>query len=206
MKGREAITAIPGMQLRHTLRGHGREIISMAWSPDGMLLASGARDKTVRVWNTETGECLETLTGYRNPVCDLAWSQDGRILASYPFVESFWIQLANTLRVELELIKDIFWTGLLSYFKRVVPVEPFSPSASVRLWDVGEGKAIKEPIMRVRNPIVFSWVDGRLLYVSPFRDASGNPYAHLRSCEGNESVHELRYPLDYPYRESVSVS
>lgn len=184
----EVVPAIPGMQLRHTLRGHRREIISMAWSPDGILLASGARDKTVRVWNTETGECLGTLTGYRNPVDHLAWSQDGRILASYPFVESFWIQLANSLRVELEWIKDFFRTGLLSYFKRVVPVEPFSPAASVRLWDVAEGQAIKEPIMRVRNSIVFSWVEGRLLYVSPFRDASGNTYVHMRSCVENELV------------------
>jgi WD40 repeat protein len=107
----EVVPAIPGMQLRHTLRGHWREIISMAWSPDGIVLASGARDKTVRVWNTETGECLGTLTGYRNlPRWGrLATRPDGR--PSYPFVESFWIQLANSLRVELEWIKDFFRTG-----------------------------------------------------------------------------------------------
>jgi WD40 repeat protein len=32
----------------------------IAWSPDGGMLASTSGDKTIRVWNAETGECLRT--------------------------------------------------------------------------------------------------------------------------------------------------
>ena len=33
----------------------------MAYSPDARTVASGSLDKTVRIWNAATGECLQTL-------------------------------------------------------------------------------------------------------------------------------------------------
>lgn len=36
-------------------------IITVAYSPDGRLLASGGKDQTVRIWNIETGKCLKVL-------------------------------------------------------------------------------------------------------------------------------------------------
>ena len=35
----------------------------MAFSPDGRRIVSGADDDTVRVWNAESGECLEAVAG-----------------------------------------------------------------------------------------------------------------------------------------------
>ena len=34
----------------------------MAWSPDGTKVASGSRDKTVKIWETSTGTCVSTLS------------------------------------------------------------------------------------------------------------------------------------------------
>ena len=39
----------------HTLTGHSRTVFALAWSPSGNLLASGAEDKSVRIWDTQTG-------------------------------------------------------------------------------------------------------------------------------------------------------
>ena len=40
-------------------------VYSVAWSPDGKLLASGSGDKTVRVWSAEDGSCAKVLSGHR---------------------------------------------------------------------------------------------------------------------------------------------
>jgi len=42
-----------------------QEVMSVAFSPDGMLVASGSCDKTVMVFNAETGERLHHLKGHR---------------------------------------------------------------------------------------------------------------------------------------------
>ena len=55
---------------------------SVAFSPDGRLLASGSHDKTVRLWDTATGALQQTLEGHSDWVRSVAFSPDGRLLAS----------------------------------------------------------------------------------------------------------------------------
>ena len=44
-------------------------------------MASGLHDKTVHIWNAETGECLQTLGGHAKDVSLVAWSPDGTSVA-----------------------------------------------------------------------------------------------------------------------------
>lgn len=55
---------------------------SVAFSPDGRMLTSGGRDKTVRLWDAGTGQLLRTLEGHTHGVNSVAFSPDGRTLAS----------------------------------------------------------------------------------------------------------------------------
>jgi WD40 repeat protein/tRNA A-37 threonylcarbamoyl transferase component Bud32 len=55
---------------------------NLAISPDGKLLASGAADKTVKVWDAATGQEIHTLRGHEAEVYGVAFSPDGRFLAS----------------------------------------------------------------------------------------------------------------------------
>jgi WD40 repeat protein len=48
----------------------------------GRILASGSDDRTVRLWDVATGECIQTLKGHEDCVRSVAFSPDGVTLAS----------------------------------------------------------------------------------------------------------------------------
>jgi WD40 repeat protein/tRNA A-37 threonylcarbamoyl transferase component Bud32 len=64
------------------LQGHTNYTSSVAFSPDGMRLASGSQDRTVRIWDTVTGSQALVLRGHGGEVVSVVFSRDGRRLAS----------------------------------------------------------------------------------------------------------------------------
>ena len=69
-------------QLKATLEGHTDNVWSVAFSPNGNMLASASWDQSVRLWNVNTGRLLHTLTEHTNEVLSVAFSPDGNTLAS----------------------------------------------------------------------------------------------------------------------------
>ena len=67
-----------GQEIR-TFKGHGLDVRSVAFSPDGKRLASVSSDDTVKVWDAQTGQELLTFQGGGESV---AFSPDGHRLAS----------------------------------------------------------------------------------------------------------------------------
>ena len=45
--------------------GHSDSVSSVAFSPDGTKVVSGSGDRTVKIWNVESGDVLHTLSGKR---------------------------------------------------------------------------------------------------------------------------------------------
>lgn len=64
------------------LTGHSAPVVSVAYSPDGKHIVSGARDNIIRLWNAVTGEPEAELTGHSSWVTSVAFSPDGAHIAS----------------------------------------------------------------------------------------------------------------------------
>ena len=65
-----------------TLEGHSGEVWSVVFSPNRSRVASGSDDKTVRVWDVQTGQCQHTLKGHSSWVRSVVFSPDGSRVAS----------------------------------------------------------------------------------------------------------------------------
>lgn len=62
--------------------GHSGSVNTVAYSPDGTILASGSDDRTIKLWQISSGELIRTLVEHTGPVESLAFSPTGEQLLS----------------------------------------------------------------------------------------------------------------------------
>ena len=67
------------------LKGHTEAVYAVAFTPDGKYVVTASFDKTLKVWETETGKEYKSFagaTGHQNLVLSVAISPDGTAVAS----------------------------------------------------------------------------------------------------------------------------
>ncbi|HEY9808941.1 MAG TPA: serine/threonine-protein kinase [Halomicronema sp.] len=69
-------------KLLGSFAGHSGWVESVAFRPDGKVVASGSGDRSVKVWNVASGDAVLTLTGHSEGVSSVAFSGDGQVLVS----------------------------------------------------------------------------------------------------------------------------
>lgn len=69
-------------QSANVLRGHRGFVNDVAISPASSMVASASSDKTVRLWNIETGKLIQTLEGHQHSVTAIDFSPNGQLVAS----------------------------------------------------------------------------------------------------------------------------
>jgi WD40 repeat protein len=71
------------LQLIHRLKGHSAGPSDVALAPKGDVIASaGFNDRTVRIWNSASGQEVTILEGHRSGLTCVRFSPDGEFLAS----------------------------------------------------------------------------------------------------------------------------
>ena len=63
-----------------TLKGHSDGVYTVNLSHDGMIMATGSRDRTVRLWNTLNGEQLSSPIRFPGSIYSVKFSLDGRTI------------------------------------------------------------------------------------------------------------------------------
>ena len=62
--------------------GHKSQVTCLTFTYDGRRLITGSADRTVRIWDAETGQELLTLTDTKQDVTAVAVDADGKRLAA----------------------------------------------------------------------------------------------------------------------------
>ncbi len=95
------------------LSGHSSEVNSLAFSRDGIILASGSDDKTIKIWSLNNKKVIRTLKGHSNIVYSVAISPDGKIIVSGSSDKTIKIwnlqtgQLINTLYGHKDFVDSV---------------------------------------------------------------------------------------------------
>ncbi|KAG8724793.1 hypothetical protein FRC09_014215 [Ceratobasidium sp. 395] len=119
--------------------GHELAVLSLSSSPDGLLLASGSLDRTVRLWGASSGQPIgQPLEGHTAAVSLVRFSPDSKYVASSTDFDELWVWSLNNKAMHCETLPIV-------YKEQVVDVAFSSDgkclmsahrNGAVKIWDV----------------------------------------------------------------------
>jgi WD40 repeat protein len=161
-----------GEQPVTVMRRHMSSVTTLAFSPDGKLLASGSMDETARLWDVTTGCELVRFNDHEGTVTAVAFTTDGHTLvtAAQDNTVRLWDVVGGRLRATLPgseqsrivLSPDGRSVGVLHY--EFAPGSDWLVATHLDLWDVATGQKHMELHLDKAyiDPAVFS-PDGMML-------------------------------------------
>ena len=132
--------------------GHSDAIYAVAISPDGKLAVSGGAEKTVRLWDIQSGKTLQVFAAHTDTITTVAFSPDGRYVAtgSKDRTTRLWnITTGQNVRTFTHEVTPVYEPGPYSAVNSIA----FSPDGQyllagtretrVRLWNIRTGLTVR---------------------------------------------------------------
>ncbi|KAF5345603.1 hypothetical protein D9757_014774 [Collybiopsis confluens] len=126
----------------------GSEVQSVAVSPNGQQVVSGSEDKTVRIWNVQTGQQIgDPLHGHTDWVTSVAFSPNGKqvVSGSHDKTVRIWNvqtgqQIGGPLHGHTNFVTSV------AFSPDGQQVVSGSTDQTVRIWNVQTGQQIGDPL------------------------------------------------------------
>ena len=124
--------------------GHSDTVYAVAFSPDGKLLATGAADKFVKVFELPAGKLVKSFEGHTHHVMGVGWTPDGKKLVSCGadnFVKAWDYEKGEKLRDMTGHTKQV---TALAFVGKTPQFLTGSGDNTVRMWNADNGGNVRQ--------------------------------------------------------------
>lgn len=125
------------------LSGHTSSIQSLIFNHQDTLLASGSGDGTIKLWDTQTGECLRTLTGHTEGIYSLLFNRNSALLVSASSDNTIKIWSLKTGKCSMTLRGHSDCVFALAFNSNELILASGSRDNTIKLWDIVDGECIQ---------------------------------------------------------------
>lgn len=120
---------------------HSDAVGAVAFSPDGLMLASGSKDKTIQIWDLATGKSIRTFEGDSSTIWSVAFDSNGTRLATGT---GFWRVMLWDLKTgqsmsSLDHAASV-WSVAISHDGQLIASG--SGDKTTKIWDAVNGRLI----------------------------------------------------------------
>jgi WD40 repeat protein len=133
----------------YTLFGHTDIVDGLAWSPDGSKIVTASQDQTIRIWDEEAGQELQSISiegvdrvSYPN------WSSDGKqilVTANYAGKSSYMVLDVESGEVVFEHYSEEFNIMSASWSPAGERIAAICDDDRIRVWEAN----VDDPIMTI---------------------------------------------------------
>jgi WD40 repeat protein len=140
------------------------DAISMNWSPDGELIATGYKNGSISISDSLSGKTIRMLIAHSSAVLNVAWSPDSRQLASASVDKTLriWNTFDGTLSETLSIPSDDQYSVIWSLDGEHIITGGIENSHNLNLWDAKTGSLLQA--FKAGSSVQMKWSpDGKVL-------------------------------------------
>lgn len=131
------------MTLSNTLFGHADAVWAVAVSRDGQTLVSGSADKTIKVWNLETGKVKSTLEAHTDTIRVIALASDDQTLISASGDKTIKIWDLQTSHLKRTLTSDAGPVWSIAISSDGQTLVSTHENGSIKIWNYPTGQLLR---------------------------------------------------------------